>query len=120
MKILIVDDNRDTADTLQALLQYAGHDVRVAYRGDEALELAATFEPDLALVDIQLPDTTGFAVAQRLRKQLARRVHIVGITGGDTRSLRTAGTFNEHAVKPISAARLYQVIDAARDAMRAA
>lgn len=120
MRVLIVDDHPDTADVLQTLLRAAGHDVRVAYRGAEAIEVAADFVPELALVDIQLPDMSGFAVAKQLRKQSARRMHIVAITGGDARQLPYAGGFDQHAVKPVTAARLYQLIDAARDAIKVA
>ena len=118
MRVLIVDDHPDTADMLQMLLLAAGHQVCVAYRGTEALDLAAEFVPELALVDIQLPDISGFAVAKQLRKQFGRRVNIdiVAITGGDARQLPLAGSFDHHAIKPVTAATLYQLIDAARDA----
>lgn len=118
MRILIIDDNHDTADMLSMLLAAAGHEVRAAYRGDEALVLAASFVPHLALVDIQLTDTTGFALARKLRKQFGKRIHLVAITGGDARSLPFAGVFDQHATKPVTAARLYQTIDIARDALR--
>jgi DNA-binding response OmpR family regulator len=115
MRVLIVDDHQDTADTLQTLLRAAGHDVRVAYRGNEAIDVASDFVPQLALVDIQLPDISGLAVAKQLRKQSGRRVNIVAITGGDGRQLRFASNFDQHAQKPVSAAQLYQLIDAARE-----
>jgi CheY-like chemotaxis protein len=118
MRVLIVDDHHDTAEMLSMLLGAAGHDVRASYRGDEAITMAATFEPELALVDIQLTDTTGFAVARQLRKQFGKRIHLVAITGGDDRNLPFAGIFNEHARKPVTAARLYQTLDTARDALR--
>jgi len=118
MRILVVDDHRDTAEAFLMLLRAAGHDVRVAYQGDDALVLAQEFKPEMALVDIGLPDTSGHAVAKALRKQLGARVTIVAITGGDARSLPFAGGFDQHATKPVTAARLYQLIDAAREAMR--
>lgn len=118
MRILVVDDHRDTTEAFGMLLQAAGHDVRLAYQGDDALVIAHEFVPELALVDIGLPDTSGHAVARALRKQLGSRVNIVAVTGGDARSLPFAGGFDQHATKPVTAARLYQLIDAARDAMR--
>ena len=119
MRVLIVDDNCDTADMLQMLLRAAGHDVQTAYRGDDAIALAAVFEPQLAILDIQLPDTTGFAVARMLRQQRAgRRLHIVAITGGEHRTLGLTGNFDQHAHKPVTAARLYQILDVAREALR--
>ena len=117
MRVLIVDDNCDTADMFQMLLKAAGHDVRTAYRGDDAIALAAGFEPQLAILDIQLPDTTGFAVARALRQRAGRRLHIVAITGGD-RALGLTGNFDQHAHKPVTAARLYQILDVAREALR--
>jgi CheY-like chemotaxis protein len=120
MRVLVVDDHPDTADVLQMLLQAAGHDVRVAYRGAEALAVAAEFVPELALVDIRLPDVSGFAVAKQLRKQSARPVNIVAITGGESRQLPFAGAFDQHARKPVTPAQLYQLIDTAREAIRIA
>lgn len=118
MRVLVIDDHPNTADTLQMLLCAAGHDVRVAYRGDNAIEVARDFVPELALVDIQLPGISGFAVAKLLRKPSGRRVNIVGITGGDARQLPFAGSFDQHAAKPVTAARLYQLIETARDAIK--
>jgi CheY-like chemotaxis protein len=119
MRVLIVDDHPDTADALQMLLQSAGHNVRVAYDGTQALAIAAELVPELAFIDIQLPDMSGYAVAKQLRKQSGRRVNLVGITGGDARQLPFSANFDQHAVKPISAARLYQLIDVAREAIKA-
>ena len=82
MRVLIVDDHHATSEMLSRLLGAAGHEVRASYRGDEAITIAATFEPELALIDIQLTDTTGFAVARQLRKQFGKRIHLVAITGG--------------------------------------
>ena len=115
MRVLVIDDHADTADVLQMLLRAAGHDVRIAYRGAEAIEIAREFLPQLALVDIQLPDISGYAVAKQLRKQAGRRINIVAITGGDGRQLPFAGGFDQHARKPVSAPRLYQIIEAARE-----
>ncbi len=118
MRILIVDDHHDTADMFSMLLGAAGHEVRAVYRGDEALVLATSFAPHLALLDIQLTDTTGFALARTLRKQFGKRIHLVAITGGDARSLPFTGVFDQHSTKPVTAARLYQTIEVARAAMR--
>lgn len=118
MRILIVDDHPDTADVLQILLRAAGHDVSATYLGEDAIEISRSFLPELALVDIQLPDISGFVVARRLRQQCGRRLNLVAMTGGDISQLRFAGCFQQHARKPVSAARLYQLIDEARDASK--
>jgi CheY-like chemotaxis protein len=118
VRVLIVDDHPDTADVLQMLLQSAGHDVRVAYDGTVALELAAEHSPEMAFIDIHLPDMTGYNVAKQLRKQLGRRVNLVGITGGDARKLPFSGSFDQHAIKPVTAEQLYQLIEVAREALR--
>ena len=91
--------------------------MRVAYRGAEAIEIALAQIPELAFVDLQLPDMSGYAVAKQLRKQSGRKINIVGFTGGDARQLPFSGTFDQHAIKPVTAARLYQLIDVAREAM---
>lgn len=119
MRVLVVDDHPDTADALQMLLQSAGHKVRVAYNGEEALAVATEHSPELAFIDIHLPDTTGYTLAKHLRKQFGRRVNLIGITGGDARKLPFAGIFDQHAIKPITAAQLYQIIDVAREALKA-
>lgn len=118
MRVLIVDDHRDTADMLEMLLRAAGHDVRCAYNGEDAATVASEFQPELAFVDIQLPDISGFAVAKRLRKQASRRINIVAITGGDARKLPLAGGFDQHARKPVTASKLYQLIEVAREAIK--
>ncbi len=120
MRILVVDDVPDTADMLEMLLRAAGHDVRTALRGSAALEIAQTFLPELAILDIQLPDINGHRVAKELRKNFGRRVYIVAITGGDASQLPFASNFDQHALKPVSAAHLYQLIDVAHEALRTA
>ena len=118
LRVLVVDDHPDTADALEMLLCAAGHEVRAACRGEEAIEVSRGFVPDVALVDVRLPDISGFIVAKRLRQQHGRRVNLVAITGGDISQVRLAGCFDQHARKPVTAARVYQLIDVARDAIK--
>lgn len=120
MRVLVVDDHPDTADALEILLRAAGHVVQTAYSGSDAVALANGFAPDLAFVDIQLPDISGFVVAKELRKQSGRRLNIVAITGGDSRRLRFASNFDQHALKPVSAKQIYQLIEVARQAIKVA
>src|SRR6516165_1030927 len=69
MRVLVVDDNRDAADTLATVLRLWGNEVRVVYDGASALIIARRFEPHAALLDIQMPETNGGQVALNLRRQ---------------------------------------------------
>jgi signal transduction histidine kinase/ActR/RegA family two-component response regulator len=104
-RILIVDDNRDAADSLAVLLRLQGHEVQVAYDGVIALAVAATFRPEIVLLDIGLPGMSGYEVAHRLRQEPASaEVLLVAVTGycqeEDRRRSQEAG-FNAHLVKPV-------------------
>jgi CheY-like chemotaxis protein len=105
LKILIVDDNRDAADSCSTLLELAGHRVQTAYTGVEALRLAATARPHVILADIGLPDLDGYELAQRVRSApWGRGTVLVAVTGWgqqeDKRRAYDAG-FNHHLTKPI-------------------
>jgi PAS domain S-box-containing protein len=113
-KLLIVDDNRDAAESLAMLLEMAGHDVRVAHLGRTALSFAQTFRPDVALLDIGMPDLSGYEVARGLRQQpWAGRLQLIAITGWgqeeDRRRAADAG-FDQHLTKPIDPAHLERLI----------
>ncbi len=105
LKILIVDDNIDAAETLSTVLQLMGHQTRTAYKGEAVLEAAGAFRPDLVLLDIGLPGISGYEVAQLLRAdpRFSRTV-LVAVTGwgseADRRRSRDAG-FDEHLTKPV-------------------
>jgi len=109
-RILVVDDNKDSADSLRMLLRLKGNDVRTAYDGLAALEAAEEFKPELVLLDIGLPKLNGYEVAGRIRKQpWGRDVILVALTGWgqdeDRRRTEEAG-FNIHIVKPLDVAEL--------------
>ena len=104
-RILVVDDNRDSADSLEMLLRLKGNDIRIAYDGLEAVDVAETFRPELVLLDIGLPKLNGYDVARRIRQQSwGRDVTLVALTGWgqdeDRRRSQEAG-FNLHVVKPV-------------------
>jgi DNA-binding response OmpR family regulator len=67
MKILLVDDNEDQTATLAVLLQVSGHQVETAGNGQSGIELARSFRPDVAILDIGLPDMDGYELARKLR-----------------------------------------------------
>ena len=105
LRILVVDDNRDAADSLAALLSLAGHEANVAHDGMRALELGAALRPDAILLDIGLPDLNGYEVCRRLRaRPWATPITIVALTGWsqDEERLRSkeAG-FDGHLIKPV-------------------
>jgi two-component system CheB/CheR fusion protein len=104
-RVLVVDDNVDSAESLMALLGIAGHQVRIAFDGREAVEIARTFAPDVVLLDIGLPGMDGCAVAGVLRADpIASRSLLVALSGygreEDRRRTREAG-FDHHLVKPV-------------------
>ncbi len=104
-RVLTVDDNRDSAESLRMLLELWGHDARCAFDGREALDLAEDFEPEVVLLDIGLPGMSGYELAARLRASEAlRQVTLIAVTGygqeEDRRQVRAAG-FDHHLVKPV-------------------
>lgn len=111
--ILVVDDNEPAAQALAALLRGNGHDVSVAYTGAQALELTARNKPDVALLDIGLPDMDGHELARQLRKTFDGRMVLIALTGfgqaEDKLKAREAG-FNEHLTKPVSIADIERII----------
>jgi two-component system, chemotaxis family, CheB/CheR fusion protein len=113
-RILVVDDNRDSADSLALLLRLVGHDVRTVHDGRQALVVAATYRPDVALLDIGLPGMDGFTVARHMRSQseLAGTV-LVALTGygteEDRRQSHAAG-FQHHMVKPVNLDALQELL----------
>ncbi len=109
-RVLVVDDNCDSADSLATLLRLFGHDVRAVYDGKQVLSVAKNYSPDLVLLDLGLPGLNGFEVAKQLRLITALKdVFIVALTGygteEDRRQTHTAG-FNAHFIKPIDIASL--------------
>ena len=104
-RVLIADDNRDAADSLALLLELSGHEVRVAHLGQTALSLAQTFRPDVALLDIGMPDLSGYEVARALRQEpWATDLQLIALTGwgqdDDRRRALEAG-FDHHLTKPV-------------------
>ena len=104
-RVFIVDDNADAADSLAELLRIEGHEAQAVHSPAAALELIDSFHPDIALLDIGLPDMDGFELVRRLRERPALAgVKFVALTGygqiEDRRRVRESG-FDDHLIKPI-------------------
>jgi CheY-like chemotaxis protein len=104
LRILVADDNRDTADSLQRVLALYGHEVRVAYDGAAALSMGEQFRPRVAILDIAMPGTNGYDVARALRSRHGGELTLVALTGwgqdADRRRALDAG-FDYHLIKPV-------------------
>ena len=112
-RILVVDDNEDAADLLVASLSDLGHIARVAYDGPSAIQIAETFEPEIALLDIGLPVMDGYELARRLRQRHSERLRLVAITGYGQPSDRDragAAGFDAHFAKPLSFDKLVSIL----------
>ena len=114
IRVLVVDDETASAETLMALLEVKGFEVRIAHDGEGALREAEGFLPDAVLLDIGMPGMSGFEVAQQLRKQAHASVALlVALTGyGDagTRSRAAAAGFDSHMTKPADLDRLLAML----------
>jgi len=102
-RVLVVDDNADVRTSLAALLAALGHDVSTANDGAEALEVFAAEAPEAALIDIGLPDISGYEVARRLRERDQGRTLLIALTGYGRQQDRDASMkagFNAHLTKP--------------------
>jgi CheY-like chemotaxis protein len=106
-RVLVADDNKDAADALAMLLELAGHEVRVAHGGRAALSLAQTFRPDVAILDVGMPELNGYEVAKELRRApWGPRMRLIALTGWaqdeDRQRAKDAG-FDRHFTKPVDA-----------------
>jgi CheY-like chemotaxis protein len=113
-RVLVVDDDRDTADVLARLINAFGYEAKAVYSGLEAIEQAAEFQPDMAFIDIGMPDLNGYETVARLRQQRGSvHVILVALTGWsrdeDKRRAYDCG-FDLHVVKPITAENLKELL----------
>lgn len=105
-RVLIIEDNADTADTFRDLLTMLGHEAEVAYSGPAGIAKACVFRPDIVICDIGLPGMDGFEVARTFRAEATLRdVYLVALSGyassADVRDALAAG-FDQHCAKPLS------------------
>jgi len=114
LRVLVVDDNKDAAQTLAVLLKASGHEVHSAHDGHSALEAARVYHPNLILLDIGLPGMNGFEVAKKVRQETElNKVVLVAMTGygqeTDKRRSKEAG-FDHHLVKPADFSQVLRIL----------
>jgi CheY-like chemotaxis protein len=114
-RVLIADDNRDAVRILTVLLRTLGQEVHTAYDGDEALERAAALRPEIVLLDIGMPQRSGYEVARRIRSEAwGKDTLLVALTGWgqdqDRRRSAESG-FDRHLIKPITAQALQELLE---------
>lgn len=119
LRILIVDDNRDAADSLAMMLSALGHDVGTVYDGEQAVHAAERVRPQVVLMDIGLPRLNGYEACRRIREQpWGAAMVLIAVTGwgqeADTRQAAEAG-FDRHLVKPVDPRQLIATLDTIRE-----
>jgi PAS domain S-box-containing protein len=121
-RVLVADDNRDAADTLAMLLEISGFDVLVAHTGAQALEKAGESNPDAVILDIGMPDMTGYEVARRIRAEpWGKDLFLLAVTGWgqeEDKERALAAGFNQHMTKPVDPDNVEQRLRSFMDAKR--
>ncbi len=114
-RILVVDDNRDAAESMRVLLQLMGAEVNIAFDGLEALQVAEKFRPEVVLLDIGMPKLHGYDTARRLRQEeWGRDIVLVALTGWGRDEDRHRGVeagFDGHLVKPVHVSALRELLE---------
>jgi signal transduction histidine kinase/CheY-like chemotaxis protein len=115
-RVLVVDDNVDAAESMAALLSLLGHEIQTAHDGEQAVEVAKAFEPDLILMDIGMPKVDGLEATRRIRQlPLRKRPLIAALTGwgqdADRKGSSEAG-IDRHLVKPVDLEAVQQLLEA--------
>lgn len=118
LRIIVADDDRDTVLTLLFLLREEGHDVRGLHSSSEVLKAVNAFNPDVVLLDIAMPQLSGWEVARKIRQRLARRPMLIGISGeyrhSVDRILSEIVGFDHYLVKPYEPAALMALLEPLR------
>ena len=115
-RILVVDDNEDSAQSLAMLLRITGNETFIAHDGQAALDAASKHHPDVVLLDIGLPALNGYEVARRIRSQpWGKEIVLIALTGWgqeDDRSASRGAGFDAHLVKPVNHEELTRLLAA--------
>ena len=113
-RLLIVEDNFDSAEILALLLERDGFDVRIALDAKEALDTIQEFNPDIAILDIGLPGITGYELIAKLKDhpelKACRFVALTGYTGGEVSKRTASAGFDAHLTKPVDFSNLRRVM----------
>jgi CheY-like chemotaxis protein len=116
-RVLLVDDDRDSIETLSMLLRLKGHDARIAQTGEEAVVAADEYQPHVVLLDLSLPGMDGYEVAHALRQRPYGGglvlVALTGWSGRDVQAKAAEAGFDFHLLKPVEWPDLEQVLEAA-------
>jgi CheY-like chemotaxis protein len=122
--VLCVDDTTDTADTLKMVVELHGHDAAACYDGPSAITTAEQFQPDVCLLDLNMPGMDGLALARWLAHQAGGRpvglIAVTAMAGEEFRRRTAAAGFHRHLVKPVEPSRLLAELSAAWDEARKA
>jgi CheY-like chemotaxis protein len=114
LRMLVVDDNVDAAESLAMLLEIEGHAIRLVHDGLAAIDAVREFQPDAVLLDLGLPGLDGFEVATRIRGDVSlRQPCLIALTGwgsDEDRKKALAAGFDHHLVKPVDLSRLQEVL----------
>jgi signal transduction histidine kinase/CheY-like chemotaxis protein len=113
LQVLVVEDNKDTADSLAMLLEHWGHHVRTSHDGPAGLEAARHDRPEVVLLDIGLPGMNGYEVARQLRQEFGSAIRLVAMTGygqDEDRQRAFEAGFDAHLVKPADPATLQAML----------
>jgi two-component system OmpR family response regulator len=117
LRVLVVDDLPDATEIMCVLIEALGHDVRGAVNATEALAIADELHPQLAILDIGLPDLSGYELARELRRRASgKRLHLAALTGWGTSHDRVsalAAGFDQHFLKPADERVVRQIIESA-------
>jgi len=103
-KVLIVDDNVDAADSLALMLRAMGHEVEVAHDGRSGVEISRRTRPEIVLLDIAMPEMSGYEAAREIRRFLGAGVRIIAVSGygqDQNRCRSPEPGFDQHLVKPV-------------------